>query len=455
MNMQTENPKRFFIHTLGCKVNQYESQAMRELLTGAGFKECLSRELADIYIINTCTVTSRADRESRYMIGLLHRTNPNARIVVTGCCAEDISDSISFLPGISHVIKNADKPKIAQILKKKDCPIPGAMASEPDTAGQAADFASLSISDFRDRTKAFVKIQDGCENACSYCKVPIVRSVLRSKPVGVIVNEVRTLVEKGFREIVLTGICLGAWGRDIFPDAVAKCTGLGGISLVDVLKAVDKVPGDFRMQLSSIEPRYLTNDLIDFMAGNKRVCRHLHIPFQSGDDEILKKMNRPYTAGEYREVVARIRSKIEDIAITTDMLVGFPGETDLNFRNSVNFIKDILPLKTHIFTFSKRKGTAAYAMGPDMKYDVLKGRFHKMNTTAIGTAYLYRQRFMGRTLDVLVETKRDRRTGLLTGYSDNYIKVMFEGPDSLARQIVPVKIKDINLIYSFGAYGEG
>jgi len=454
MNMQTENPKRFFIHTLGCKVNQYESQAMRELLTGAGFKECLSRDLADIYIINTCTVTSRADRESRYMIGLLHRTNPNARIVVTGCCAEDISADLSFLPGISHVIRNTEKSKIVQILNKTKCLVPGPKLPEPDMPGASPDSGLLSITDFRDRTKAFVKIQDGCENSCSYCKVPLVRAVLKSKPIGVVANEVKTLVEKGFREIVLTGICLGAWGRDMFSDAVVKSTGLGSISLVDVLRAVDKVPGDFRIQLSSIEPRYLTDDLIDYMAGNKKMCRHLHIPFQSGDDEVLKKMNRPYTAGAYRELVARIRSKIEDIAITTDMLIGFPGETDLNFQNTVNFIKDILPLKTHIFTFSKRKGTAAYGMGPETKYDVLKGRFHRLNTTAIGTAYIYRQRFLDRTLNVLVESKRDRRTGLLTGYSDNYIKVMFEGPDSLARQIVPVKIKDINLIYSFGAYGD-
>ncbi|MDP2913751.1 MAG: tRNA (N(6)-L-threonylcarbamoyladenosine(37)-C(2))-methylthiotransferase MtaB [Candidatus Omnitrophota bacterium] len=463
MNSQNHNYKKFFIHTLGCKVNQYESQAMRELLLNAGFVECLSKDIADIYIVNTCTVTNRADKESRNMISLFHRRNPLAKIAVTGCYVENNSEELSGLPGVTNIVLNKQKGRIADILNSQD---PG---PEPLTsfglgpASNGAGFGAgrrlpvqgeemLSITDFKGRTKAFVKIQDGCDNFCSYCKVPFVRGHSRSKSLNAILTEVETLVAKGFQEIVLTGICLGAWGMDLFPEAVAKGSGLNGASLVDVLKAIDGIDGKFRVRLSSIEPKYVTDELIDFMARNKRMCRHLHIPLQSGDDEILKKMNRPYRTSEYKAMVDKVRERIRDAAITTDVLIGFPGESDSNFRNTVNFIKAILPSRTHIFTFSRRMGTAAYGMGPGAPNELLKRRYNELNSVILSASYLYRTKFLNKIVDVLAETRRDKESRLLAGYSDNYIKVLFHGDDGLARRIVPVKITDIGLTYTWGLY---
>lgn len=413
---------------------------------GAGFRECLTKDIADVYILNTCTVTERADRESRWWIGQFHKTNPKAKIVVTGCYAEMDSDNISFLPGIAHIVGNNEKNRIAEILNGSDTP----------HAARRTQYelpAPLKITDFKNHTKAFVKIQDGCENHCSYCKVPLVRGPLMSRPITDILEETSVLVEKGFKEIVLTGVCLGAWGEDSYTRAVLNdWAGGKAFSLLDVLMALDKVPGDFRIRLSSIEPKYVTEDLIDYISKNKRMCRHFHIPFQSGDDEILKKMKRPYTAGGYLALVEKVRARIEGAAITTDIMVGFPGESDMNFNNTLSFIKDVLPARTHIFTFSPRKGTHAYEMSGALNKDILKKRYYKLETAAFMASYLYRSKFLGEALDILVETKRERSSGRLTGYSDNYIKALFEGPDSLMNRIIPIKIKDLNLTHTIGAY---
>ena len=273
-----------------------------------------------------------------------------------------------------------------------------------------------------------------------------------SKPIERIVEEVEGLIKNGFREIVLTGICLGAWGKDLFSNTLALGLGLEGLSILDCLIALKKIPGYFRIRLSSIEPKYVTDKLIDFICGNEKMCRHLHIPLQSGDDDILNRMNRPYRQSDYKALVNKVRSKVKDMAITTDVLIGFPGESDLNFKNTVNFVKDILPSKTHIFTFSKRPGTAACNLDGEIKNDVLKKRYCKLNTAALGASYLYRSKFLNEKLDILVETKRDRHSRLLTGYSDNYIKVLFEGPDTLMKSIVPVRITDVNLARTLGTY---
>ena len=438
MNMQTDINRRFFIKTLGCKVNQYESQAIRELLLNAGFKECLAKETADVYILNTCTVTHKADSESRYWAGMFHKTNPNAKIVLTGCAIENNADAFSFLPGVSNIIKNDDKINIVDILTNSAC-LPARqgshlMPSEPHRF--------LSITDFKDHTKAFVKIQDGCANACSYCKVRLVRGKLISKPLHDISEEVKKLVSKGFEEIVLTGICLGAWGSDLVQKK----------NIVDVLKGLNIIPGVFRIRLSSIEPKYVTDELISYVSQNKKICRHLHIPIQSGDDEILSRMSRPYTSEDIRDLIATIRKKIDGVGITTDVMIGFPGETNKGFRNTVDLIKDILPVKTHIFPFSKRDGTAACAMADVVPEDEIKKRTQNMKIAAITASYLYREGFLNKPVDVLVESKKEKHSGRLTGYSDNYIKVIFDGPDSLMRRIVPVRIEELNLSCTMGSY---
>jgi len=431
MNMQADTSRRFFIKTLGCKVNQYESQAIRELLINVGFKECLAKETADIYILNTCTVTHKADSESRHWAGIFHKTNPNAKIVLTGCVVEKNADAFSFLPGVSNIIKNDDKINIADILTNH---------GPPPANGEPHRF--LKITGFKDHTKAFVKIQDGCANACSYCKVPSVRGASISRPLHDIAEEAKTLVSKGFEEIVLTGICLGAWGSDLAEEK----------SIVDVLKTLCGIPGLFRIRLSSIEPKYVTDELIGYISQNRKICRHLHIPIQSGDDEILGRMKRPYTALGMRDLIIKVKKKIGGVGITTDVLIGFPGETDKSFRNTVNLIKEVLPVKTHIFPFSKRDGTAACAMAGFVPEDEIKKRCQSMKIAAITASYLYREGFLKKPVDVLVESKKEKHSGRLTGYSDNYIKVIFDGPDSLMKKIASVKIEELNLSYTMGSY---
>ena len=438
MNTQADTNRRFFIKTLGCKVNQYESQAIRELLLNAGFKECLAKETADVYVLNTCTVTRKADSESRRWAGMFHKTNPNAKIVLTGCAVENNAGAFSFLPGVSNIIKNADKINIADILTHN----PNTQYARRMTHDEPHRF--LSITGFKDHTKAFVKIQDGCANACSYCKVPSVRGGSISRPLHDIAEEAKTLVSNGFEEIVLTGICLGAWGSDLAEKQ----------SIVDVLKAICGIPGVFRIRLSSIEPKYITDELIGYIYQNRKICRHLHIPIQSGDDEILGRMNRPYTALGMRDLIVKVRKKIEGVGITTDVLIGFPGETDKNFRNTVNFIKEVLPVKTHIFPFSKRDGTAACTMEGVVPENEIKKRFQSMKIASITASYLYREGFLKKLVDVLVESKKERYSGRLTGYSDNYIKVVFDGPDSLMKRIVPVRIEELSLSYTMGSYVE-
>ncbi len=428
MNSQTSG-KKFHIHTLGCKVNQYESQAMRELLVKAGFEESGSGDMADIYIVNTCTVTGEADRKSKSVMGQFHRANPNARIVVTGCLTERDSSSLSFIPGISTVLRNSGKNRIVDVARGSRRHIRSGGASR-----------ELAVSDFKDHSKAYVKIQDGCENRCSYCKVPMVRGRLKSKSVKMIVREVTGLVQNGFKEIVLTGICLGAWGRKRRLRRIAGRAGLRPSGLVNVLKALDRINGDFRIRLSSIEPKYVTGQMIDFMAGSSRMCAHLHIPFQSGADDILKLMNRPYTSEGYRALVDRIRARIPRIALTTDILIGFPGESHIRFRNTMAFVRAVAPSRTHIFTFSRREGTPACDMPDMVEKPIVKKRYDRMRAMAYEAAYAYRRRFLGEELKVLVETKRDRATGLLKGYSDNYIQVLFAGRDDLMKTVVSVKV---------------
>jgi threonylcarbamoyladenosine tRNA methylthiotransferase MtaB len=427
MSYQINTKERFFLKTLGCKVNQYESQAMREILQKSGFEECSDAKIADIFIINTCTVTHQADKDARYFISQFHKVNPYARIVVAGCYVENDSDEILAIPGVSEVIGNEHKNRIAEIL------------TGSKTGSEAY---RLKVTDFKGHVKAFVKIQDGCENYCSYCKVPLIRPKLDSKPIEDVIDEVKGLVAKGFKEIVLTGICLGAWGRD---TGTAK-----GRSLVDVLEELEALKGDFRIRLSSIEPKYVDKALIDLIAHSKKICKHLHIPLQSGDDATLKKMNRPYTAKKYLGIIKRAKEGIKDVAITTDVLIGFPGETERQFKNTVSLIKKIMPLRTHIFTYSPRKGTVAYDMEGCVDRGILKKRYLALKTVAINTSYIYRNGFINKDLQVLVETKRDRLTGMLTGYSDNYIKVVFNGPDSLMQKMVPVNIDYANLMYTMG-----
>jgi len=424
-------------YTLGCKVNQYETQSIRENFIKAGYREVDFNEPCGVYVINTCTVTEKTDKESRRLIRKAHRQNPLAEIVVTGCYAELDSDEITSTPGVSFIIKNADKDKITDIIASKSAAV-GVSGTK--------EYASGAISDFKDRSKAFLKIQDGCNNFCSYCKVPLVRGYSVSRREDSIIAEAKRLIAKGFREIILTGICLGAWGFGVSRKK----------DLSALLENITGIKGDFRIRLSSIEPKYVNDKLLAVIKRSLKLCKHLHIPLQSGDDKILKMMNRPYTFAEYTEIITNARRKIPGISVTTDILLGFPGEGDGNFRNTCKLIEKIMPSRIHIFPYSRRKGTVAASLPEEVPKSVVAKRLKVMNALALKASYGYRRHFLGKTTEVLVEAERDKESGLLKGYDDKYISIMLT--DSASKEaeryishLVPVRIQKVDSQKTYGA----
>jgi len=408
--------KRIAFKTLGCKVNQYETQAIRERLLEAGFNEV--KGPADVYVINTCTVTHRADADSRRFIRVARKENPNSTIIVTGCYVELDKEEIQKIADNLLIIKNSDKNKILQYLVKD---------SKQGTARDA-------ISRFEGRTKAFVKIQDGCDNFCSYCKVPLVRGRSRSRQPEEVMKEIAALISNNYKEVVLCGICLGDWGRDI------------GLELSSLLREIeDGIKGEFRVRLSSIEPWYVTSDLLQTIGDSKRICHHLHIPMQSGDDDILGRMNRNFKAADFLSLINRSRSVMPQVAFTTDILIGFPREGERHFNNTVNMVESTRPSRVHIFPFSMRKGTPAELFSEDViPTEVINERASRLRAITDRLAIEYKTQFIGRHLRVLVETERDKRSGLLTGFTDTYIKTAFQGPDELKGQFAHLTLTNAN-----------
>lgn len=395
-------------YTLGCKVNQYDTQSIRERFERAGFKELNNTHPADIYVINTCTVTQKADSESIGFIRRAIRENPKAKIIVTGCLAELDAKKIRQIKSVSQIIKNKDKKRI--LPKGKE-----------------------STTYFKGHTRAFLKIQDGCDNFCAYCKVPLVRGKSKSRLFKAIVSEAKELVKNGYKEIVLTGICLGSYGRDLVPK----------IGLVDVVSALEKIDGLLRIRLSSIEAGDVTDELIKKMSRSQKLCRHLHIPIQSGDDKILKKMNRKYTQATYLALINKIKKAVPMVAITTDVLVGFPGETEENFRNTLKLVKKIVPLRTHIFPFSPREKTVAANFKDKVNPQIIRQRITRLKSIAEETSLKYRKQFLNQKMDVLVEGHFKTNPEYLQAHTDNYIQVLLKLPNGFKNKLILIKLKEL------------
>ncbi|MFO7898293.1 MAG: tRNA (N(6)-L-threonylcarbamoyladenosine(37)-C(2))-methylthiotransferase MtaB [Planctomycetota bacterium] len=411
------SPARSFrIITLGCKVNQYDSEVMRERLLDAGWAE--DRGEPDVVVINTCTVTHRADAKARRLIRRTAREHPGCRIAVTGCIIDRDRHFADALPAVRHALPNAAKPFIAEALTGPD---------RPPREDPAACLAG--ISDFPGHTRAFVKVQDGCDAWCSYCIVPAVRGRERSRPADNVVAEVARLADR-FHEVVLTGIHLGRYDGPV-----------GGLDLAGLVgRLLDETPIE-RLRLSSIEPKEITPELIDVAAGSPRLCPHFHVPLQSGSDRTLDRMNRPYTAAEFLHVLARVRARLDRPAVTTDVMVGFPGESDEDFAGTVAACRAAEFARVHVFPYSDRPGTAAERM-PDKVHDAdVTDRKNELERLADELALAYKKPFVGRSVDVLVETRR-HRSGALCGYCPRYLRVLFDGPDAVTGRIRPVRIRE-------------
>jgi threonylcarbamoyladenosine tRNA methylthiotransferase MtaB len=403
-----------YLTTLGCKLNQSEAESWARDLVSAGFEIVDDPADADLSIVNSCTVTHIAARKSRQRVRQCARANPQAQIVVTGCHAEIAPTEAARLPGVRLVVGSANKEQLVKTICARFGPAPSdAPAPMPRLLGA--------------HTRAFVKVQDGCDNACTYCIVRIARGSQRSRPSQVILDEILARQAEGYQEIVLTGVHIGAYGRD-------RGQTLAG--LVREVLAHTQFP---RLRLSSIEPWDLTPDLLELW-DNPRLCRHLHLPLQSGSDATLERMNRRYTASEYSDLLAAARRTIPDLAVTTDVIVGFPGETEADFEASAAFVDAMAFARLHVFPFSARQGTAAAGMPAQVPATVKKERAARMAAIGQRCGMAFRSRFLAQTMDVLWESQS---SGQWDGLTDNYIRVWVASALSLANRILPAELTTV------------
>lgn len=420
--------------TLGCKVNQYETQRILDSFEAAGFAVVPFDAAADVYVINSCSVTSVAESKSRYTIRRAARTNPAAKVVVTGCAAQMALNKHESMEGADVVVPNPEKLDTLSHLFRAFPEFERRIASEP----KPSQPGSLSH-----RTRATLKIQDGCSIFCSYCSIPFTRPGMVSRPAEEVVEEAQRMVELGFKEVVLTGVLIGAYGPE---------TGSGGPDFEGLLDRLNEVAGLERIRISSIEMRQVTPALIERL-GVTKIVPHLHIPLQSGDSGVLADMNRPYTQSDYLDLCQRLYKGVPDISITADVMVGFPTETEERFESSLYVCREARYLKAHVFRFSPRFGTPADRWGDPVTDQVKQQRSLRVAEVSRRTGDAHVASFVGRTLRVLVET-RHSETGVLKGLADNYVEVRFAGPASLLNQLTWVRIAESANGMAFGELAE-
>lgn len=410
--------------TLGCKVNQYETQRILESFEEAGFRVVPFDACADVYVINSCSVTSIAEGKSRYTIRKASRTNPSAVIVATGCAAQMATNRGDALEGAHIVVPNPEKLDTLRHLFKA---YPGY-----ERATGLNGRTMQPSPGFQGRTRATLKIQDGCDVYCSYCSIPFTRPFMHSRPFEEILDEAQRLVAMGFKEAVLTGVLIGAYGPG---------SGSEGPCFEGLIELLAERSGLERIRISSIEMRQVTLRLMNAIASGL-VVPHLHIPLQSGDDGVLRDMNRLYTGSDFRQLCDVLYEVVPDLSITTDVMVGFPTESEERFASSVELCEQVGFLKGHVFRFSPRSGTPAAAWGDPVSPPDKQARSERVMEVTARTGAAHARKFLGRTLRVLVEGK-SAKTGLLGGFTDNYIEVHFAGPSSLVRQMCHVTLSEL------------
>ena len=421
------NKKIAFI-TLGCKVNLYDTEAMAELFTEKGYEVVDFEEYADVYLINTCTVTTLGDKKSRQMIRRAKRINPNSVVVATGCYAQVASEEVAKIEGINIVIGTKNRSEIVETVENYVTEN-GVVNNVSDIMGEK-EFEPLQISRLTNRTRAYIKIQEGCNRYCTYCIIPYARGPIRSRKPEEVVEEVKKLAENGFKEVVLTGIHVASYGLD-----------LGNITLADIIEKVHSVDGIERIRFSSMEPLAIDNEFVARMSKLPKVCDHYHLSLQSGCNRTLKRMNRKYNAEQYAEACERLRNAFPNVAITTDIIVGFPDETEEDFKESLAFAERMKLDKIHTFPYSPKKGTPAAKMKNQISGDVKSQRSKEMIALSDKMNIDFLNNNIGKTVPVLFE---DMENGFWQGHTTNYIKVLAKSDENLNNKIVDVKLDKIH-----------
>lgn len=417
-------------HTLGCKVNHYETEAIWQLFKEQGYERTEFERLSDVYVINTCTVTNTGDKKSRQVIRRAVRSNPDAVICVTGCYAQTSPAEIMAIPGVDIVVGTQDRTKLLEYIEQYR-----AERKPINAVGNIMKnriYEELDVPAFTDRTRASLKIQEGCNNFCTFCIIPWARGLMRSRDPQEVIRQAQQLVDAGYQEIVLTGIHTGGYGED-----------LKDYNLAQLLRDLEQeVKGLKRLRISSIEASQLTDEVIAVLKQSNIVVRHLHIPIQSGSDTVLKRMRRKYTMAFFANRLERLRDALPDLAITSDVIVGFPGETEEEFMDTFNFIRDHRFSELHVFPYSMRTGTPAARMDGQIDEAVKNERVHRLIELNDQLAKEYASRYEGKLLEIIPEEEStDHPTaGMLVGYTDNYLKVAISGDESLIGKIVKVKI---------------
>ena len=421
--------------TLGCKVNQYETETMEGLFRQAGYRVVPFTESADVYIVNTCSVTMLGEKKSRQLVRRAQRQNEAALIAVTGCYAQLAPDIVGTLPGVRLIVGTQDRGRIVELVEEAAA---GSEVLRDVGDIMAADtFEDIPLFAAPERTRAFLKIQEGCQNFCTFCIIPYTRGPLRSRALVSVRREAEKLVAAGFREIVLTGIHLGAYGRDL----------TGTVTLADAARTVLEIDGLQRLRLGSLESVELTPALFTLLRDDRRFARHLHLPLQAGSDAVLREMHRFYDTAGYERLLTRIREEVPGIAISTDIIVGFPGETEAMFQESLAFVRRQEFARVHVFPYSRRPATPAAARSDQVPHPVRRERVKMMQALADEMAADYHGKFIGTIVPVLFETQHE---GVADGLTDTYIRVYTKGP---------VKVGEITAmrllrLYQDGLWGE-
>ncbi len=429
--------KKIAICTLGCKVNAYESEAVVEQFEKRGYTTTPFDSVADIYMINTCTVTHLGDRKSRQMIRRTKQLNPEAVLVVMGCYAQTAPQEVASIPEVDLILGTADKglaaDKVEAFLKtrQKDCFV--------SDIGAVTEFEELSVNSYEGRSRALLKVQDGCNNFCSYCIIPYARGRIRSRSLQNCVAEAKRLCKNGFSEIVLVGIHLASYGKEC-----------GGPYLVDLLSALNEIEGIKRLRMGSLEPTLFDAAFVQKIAKLPKVCRHFHLSLQSGCDETLKRMNRKYTTQEYAKAVQTIRAYMPDAAITTDIMTGFPGETDEEFAKTCSFVEKICFSDAHIFKYSIRKGTRAETMDGQVDAQIKEIRSRRLIALTKKTKQQFIKAHIGKTVSVLFEQLHKEIPNLFEGKTDNYITVLVTSDTDICGSFHDVKIVGEKNGYALG-----
>ncbi len=403
--------RKVAFYTLGCKVNQYETEAMRELFVNRGDDVVDSDSPADIYVINTCTVTGMSDKKSRQIIRRFKRQNPEAVIAVVGCYSQIAPAEVMAIEGVNLVMGTHQRGRIVEYLEGLEYTDQREVVTD---IGKIREFEEMTVDRIEGRTRAFVKIQDGCDRYCSYCIIPYARGPVRSREAQRVVEEVQRLADKGFAEVVLTGIHVASYGKD-----------LKGTTLLELIGRINALESIHRIRLSSLEPTLMTAEFVHALSLNEKLCPHFHLSLQSGCDTVLERMNRKYKTLEYKEAVARIRSRWPLAAITTDIIAGFPGETDDEFEATCAFVSEIGFAQVHVFNFSPREGTPAATMAGQVPPEIRQERVERLIgiTNALSKEFL--KRFVGKTLRIIVESASEK-TRQSEGLTDNYLRVLVE-----------------------------